>query len=144
MPYLKKNFGIVPLDFVKAGEISIQVHGLLKTIGFEAALIRRVSVCAYESEMNVVMHGGDGTLSLSVDSDSIVLEVRDEGPGIENIDLALKEGYSTATEEIREMGFGAGMGLPNIQKNADAFEIHSEKGRGTHLKMSFNVKSRRE
>jgi anti-sigma regulatory factor (Ser/Thr protein kinase) len=144
MPYLEKSFGIVPLDFVKAGEVSIQVQGLLKTIGFEADLIRRVSVCAYESEMNVVMHGGDGTLMLRVGSDEVVLDVTDDGQGIEDIELALQEGYSTASEEIREMGFGAGMGLPNIKKNADLLEIYSEKGKGTHVRMSFKVKNRKE
>lgn len=139
MPLLTKGFAIKAKDFIRAGEVSIQIQGLLKAIGFDADLIRRVSVCAYESEMNVVMHGGDGRVLLNVNSVGIVLEVEDDGPGIEDIALALQEGYSTASEEIREMGFGAGMGLPNIQKNADALEIRSEKGRGTHLKMSFNV-----
>jgi anti-sigma regulatory factor (Ser/Thr protein kinase) len=121
--------------------VSIQIQGLLRTIGFDAALIRRASVCAYEAEMNVVMHGGDGTVTLTVDTDGIVIEVTDEGPGIENIELALREGFSTASEEQRELGFGAGMGLPNIQKNADSLEIESERGKGTHVKMFFGVKS---
>ena len=139
MALLQKTFSIKSRDFIRAGEVSIQVQGLLKTIGFDTELIRRASVCAYESEMNVVMHGGDGTLRLTVDTHQIVLEVEDLGPGIEDIDLAFKEGYSTASREYREMGFGAGMGLPNIKKNADSLEIQSKKGEGTYLKTCFLV-----
>ncbi|MBU0735732.1 MAG: ATP-binding protein [Pseudomonadota bacterium] len=140
MPDLKKIFVIKARDFAKAGEVSIRVQGILKGIGFNPALIRRASVCAYEGEMNVVMHGGDGALQLSVDPENITIEIKDDGPGIEDIELALQEGYSTATEEYREMGFGAGMGLPNIKKNADSLEINSKKGFGTHLKICFKVK----
>jgi len=139
MPHFSRKFAIKAGDFIKAGEVSIQVQGLLKTIGFGADVIRRVAICAYESEMNVVMHGGDGELTLSVDTDGILVEVRDDGEGIEDIDLALQEGYSTASPEDRERGFGAGMGLPNIRKNTDGLEIQSEKGRGTHLKMTFKA-----
>ena len=139
MALLKKAFSIKAKDFMRAGGASIQVQGLLKTIGFDAALIRRVSVCAYESEMNVVMHGGDGTLTLTVDTQEIILEIEDRGQGIEDIELALQEGYSTASKEYREMGFGAGMGLPNIKKNADSFDLNSKKGAGTYLKICFRV-----
>lgn len=139
MALLTKTFSIKARDFIRAGEVSIRVHGLLKTIGFDRELIRRASVCAYESEMNVVMHGGDGTLTLTVDANEIIIEVEDHGPGIEDIDLAFKEGFSTASKEYREMGFGAGMGLPNIRKNADALEIDSKKGKGTYLKTCFQV-----
>jgi serine/threonine-protein kinase RsbT len=141
MPHLSKSFAIKARDYIRGGDVSIQIQGLLKTIGFDASLIRRVSVCAYEAEMNVVMHGGEGTLTLTVDTDAIVIDVKDEGPGIENIELALQEGYSTASEEQRELGFGAGMGLPNIQKNADHLEIVSEKGEGTHVRISFAVET---
>ena len=118
----------------------MKIQGILKGIGFERSLIRRVSVCAYESEMNVVMHGGDGDVLLNVDPEYIMLEVSDKGAGIENIELAFQEGYSTAKPEHRELGFGAGMGLPNIKKNADSLEVSSEKGNGTRLKMGFRVK----
>ncbi|MDZ7699818.1 MAG: ATP-binding protein [Deltaproteobacteria bacterium] len=90
--------------------------------------------------MNIVMHGGDGTCELIVDPKHIRLEMRDDGPGIEDIELALQEGYSTATKEFQEMGFGAGMGLPNIKKNADELSIDSKMGNGTCLKIIFNVK----
>ena len=118
----------------------MQIQSTLKSIGFDSDIIQRVSICAYESEMNVVMHGGDGTLSLALDTDGILIEVKDNGSGIENIELALQEGYSTASDEHREMGFGAGMGLPNIKRNADSCEINSSKGKGTHLKIYFQVK----
>ncbi|MEJ2586295.1 MAG: ATP-binding protein [Deltaproteobacteria bacterium] len=139
MTDLTKSFHIKARDFVKAGEVSIEVQELLKSVGFLPELIRRVSICAYESEMNVVMHGGDGSCTLIVDPEHIVIKMCDEGPGIENIELALQEGYSTATKEFQEMGFGAGMGLPNIKKNSDELEIDSEKGKGTRLKIIFNV-----
>jgi serine/threonine-protein kinase RsbT len=144
MPHLTKSFAIKAKDYIRGGDVSIQVQDILKTIGFDSSLIRRASVCAYEAEMNVVMHGADGTLTLKVDTDAIVIDVKDTGPGIENIELALNEGYSTASEEQREMGFGAGMGLPNIQKNADRLEIESEKGQGTRVKIFFGVKSNSE
>ncbi len=139
MTHLTRSFKIKARDFSRAGEVSIKVQDILKTVGFEASCIRRVSICAYESEMNVVMHGGDGVLSLTVAPESIFLEVEDNGPGIKDIELALQEGYSTATPEYREMGFGAGMGLPNIKKNAHFFDIDSQNGKGARLKMGFKV-----
>ena len=140
MSYMTKSFNIKPRDFIRAGEASIKVQGVLKIIGFGEDVIRRASVCAYEAEMNIVMYGGDGNISLTVDPERITLDVIDDGPGIENIEKSLEEGYSTATVEYREMGFGAGMGLPNIKKNSDSFEINSQKEKGTHLKIGFRVK----
>jgi len=139
MTHLIKGFRIKARDFSRAGEVSIRVQSILKAIGFDPALVRRVAVCAYESEMNVVMHGGDGDFSLTVDPEKIVLDIRDAGLGIQDIELAMQEGYSTARPEDLERGFGAGMGLPNIKKNSDSFEIHSEKGKGAHLVISFEV-----
>lgn len=112
----------------------------LKSVGFPAEIIQRASICAYEAEMNVVMHGGNGVFSFRLDADEILIEVKDDGPGIENIDLAMQEGWTTASREHLEMGFGAGMGLPNIKKNADSLEIHSEKGKGTHLRIRFDIR----
>jgi len=139
MPDLRKSFDIKAKDFVNAGKASLQVQRILKAIGFEPTLVRRVSVCAYEGEMNIVMHGGNGALLLTLDPAEIIMELKDGGPGIENVDMALQEGFSTATDEYREMGFGAGMGLPNIEKNSDSLEIRSEKGKGTYLKVCFRV-----
>ncbi|MCJ7593172.1 MAG: ATP-binding protein [Desulfobacterales bacterium] len=141
MDNLTKTFTIKPRDYIRAGEVSIAIRGLLKNIGFAMDLIGRVSVCSYESEMNVVMHGGNGTAKLTIGTTEVVLEVGDDGVGIENVELAFKEGYSTATEEAQEMGFGAGMGLPNIKKCADSLEIRPEKGKCTYLKMSFSARS---
>ena len=139
MARLTKSFPIKARDYIRAGEISMEIHGLLKKIGFPQELLRRVSICAYEAEMNVVMHGGDGTFTAEIDPEAILLTVKDSGPGIEDIDLAMKEGYSTASEEARQMGFGAGMGLPNIKKNCDRLEIVSEKGKGTEVRIGFKV-----
>ena len=141
MPILSKRFSIKARDYLRAGEVAIEVKGILKTIGFDAELIRKVSICAYEAEINVVLHGGDGTLHLFINTDGIGLVVKDSGPGIENIELAMKEGYSTASEEAREMGFGAGMGLPNIKRNSDSLKIDSEKGKGALLAISFDLKA---
>ena len=139
MSDLQRSFKVKFNDFMKAGDVSVQIQGILKTIGFDPDLIRRISICAYESEMNMVMHGGDGDVLLTVGPKSITVDVRDDGPGIENTELAFQEGYSTATHEHREMGFGAGMGLPNIKKSADTVEVNSEKGKGTRLTIAFNV-----
>jgi serine/threonine-protein kinase RsbT len=139
MAHLTKTYPIKARDYLRAGEVSMHVQGLLKSIGFVSDMIRRVCICAYEAEMNVVMHGGDGNMTIEVDTDGIMLDVKDDGPGIEDISLALQEGYSTASEEAREMGFGAGMGLPNIQKNSDSLEIVSEKGKGTEVKIGFRA-----
>ena len=139
MARLTKNYPIKARDYLRAGEVSMQVQGLMKSIGFAQEIIRRVSICAYEAEMNVVMHGGDGQMTVEINTDEIILDVKDSGPGIEDISLALQEGYSTASEEAREMGFGAGMGLPNIQKNSDSLDIVSEKGKGTEVKIGFRA-----
>jgi len=140
MKGLAKKFQVQPRDFVRAGEASLQIQRLLKEIGFDSALIRRVAVCAYESEMNVVMYGGKGHIVLEVSPEKISVTTHDDGPGIEDIEKAMQEGYSTATAEYREMGFGAGMGLPNIKKNADLFHIRSGLGQGTTLVMCFEVR----
>jgi len=131
------EYEIKAKDFIHAGEGSIKIKNTLKSLGLKSDIIKCVSICAYESEMNVVMHGGEGILSLIVDDTGIIIEVRDNGPGIGDINLALKEGYSTAQELYREMGFGAGMGLPNIVKNSDSVEIFSQKDKGTYLIISF-------
>ena len=113
------------------------MQNLLKSMDFDPRLIRRVAICGYESEMNVVMHGGDGSLSIEVDAGKLILEISDDGPGIEDIELAMQAGYSTANDDHREMGFGAGMGLPNMKKNSDQIHIESNKGLGTAVRMIF-------
>jgi len=139
---LHKIFQINKKDFVHAGEASIHAKNLLKSLHLDAGLIRRVAICGYEGEMNVVMHGGEGNLALSIEKDQIVLELSDNGPGIPDIELALQEGYSTAPDKFREMGFGAGMGLPNMKKNADEFALFSRAGEGTEVRMVFFLKAK--
>ncbi|MGE0087105.1 MAG: ATP-binding protein [Desulfococcaceae bacterium] len=139
---LNKVFQINKKDFVHAGEASIHAKNLLKSLNMDPGLIRRLSICGYEGEMNVVMHGGAGYLSICIEKDRIVLELSDNGPGIPDIGLAMQEGYSTASDNFREMGFGAGMGLPNMKKNADEFELSSRAGMGTKVRMAFFLKSK--
>ena len=134
---LKQEFAIEGGDFVNAGESSCKVRNTLREIGIESDLVRRVAIAAYEAEMNVVMYASRGIMQVMVYRDKILLIIDDRGPGIENIDLAMQPGYSTATEEMREMGFGAGMGLPNIKKNADVFKITSHVGKGTRIEIKI-------
>jgi serine/threonine-protein kinase RsbT len=137
MSALKKSYHIKSRDFIRAGEASIQIQALLKSLNFNPKLIRRVAICSYEGEMNVVMHGGDGTLSFEINADRLIVEITDDGPGIADIEMAMQAGFSTASDEHREMGFGAGMGLPNMKKNSDEITVESEKGRGTRVRMIF-------
>jgi len=126
-------YHILGRDFSNAGKVSTQIKDTLKRLGIHPTVVRRVAIVSYEAEMNLVMYATRGTVLLNVSSEAVSIRVEDEGPGIPNIDLAMQEGWSTATPEMREMGFGAGMGLPNIRKNADEFNISSEIGRGTQL-----------
>jgi len=139
MTGLKKSFYIKARDFNRAGEASISVQNFLKSMNFNPKLIRRIAICGYEGEMNAVMHGGDGSLSIEIDSDKLVLEINDDGNGIEDIELAMQAGFSTAADEHREMGFGAGMGLPNMKKNSDQIDVQSQKGQGTQVRMTFLI-----
>lgn len=132
-------FGIKGGDFINAGDASCQISNLLKDIGIDPDVILRLTVAAYEAEMNVVMYAQQGTMDLRVTPNKILLEVEDVGPGIEDIGLAMKPGYSTATDEMREMGFGAGMGLPNMKKHADVFKINSRVGKGTRVEIVMNL-----
>jgi anti-sigma regulatory factor (Ser/Thr protein kinase) len=131
-------------NFIHAGEASVKIKSVLKSIGYNNDLVRRVAICAFESEMNIVMHGSDGSLVITVNDHDIIIEAQDNGPGIDDIRLAFREGYSTASEEQQEMGFGAGMGLPNIRNNSDLIKIRSKKDEGTYLKMTFHTEARHE
>ena len=131
-PY-EQSFVVTGRDFFHAGSASTEIKSILKSLGVSAAIVRRVAIAAYEAEMNVVMYADRATLTFSVTPEAIRLCVDDRGPGIPDVGLAMQEGWSTASHEIREMGFGAGMGLPNIKRNADEFEIRSEVGKGTRL-----------
>ncbi len=139
MTLYREEFDIREMDFARAGEASIRIKHVLKEIGADPTLVHRAAICAYEAEMNEVMYGQGGRMTLELTEDRILILVEDDGPGIEDIDLALTEGFSTATEEMREMGFGAGMGLPNINRNAGRFKIESAPGRGSRLEIVFDT-----
>ena len=134
-----RAYEIAGADFINAGRASTGIKETLKNMGLPSALIRRVAIAAYEAEMNMVMYARRGTMTLHVTPEDVTIDVRDEGPGIPDIALAMQEGYSTATPEMREMGFGAGMGLPNIKRNTDRLAITSEVNRGTALVMTVHV-----
>ena len=135
----KNRYEVFGRDFSNAGRISTAIKEILKGLGVQAAIVRRIAIASYEAEMNVVMYAARGNIDLVVSSKAITVEVDDEGPGIADIELAMQEGYSTATPEMREMGFGAGMGLPNIKRNADEFVVTSEVGRGTRLRIRVTL-----
>jgi anti-sigma regulatory factor (Ser/Thr protein kinase) len=139
MTALIKSYYIKSKDFIRAGEASIKIQTLLKSLNFNPQLVRRVAICGYEGEMNVVMHGGDGSLSIAINPDKLIIKISDDGPGIADIEKAMQTGFSTASDEHREMGFGAGMGLPNMKKNADDIIVESEKGQGTRIRMVFFI-----
>ncbi|MCX6164988.1 MAG: ATP-binding protein [Ignavibacteriae bacterium] len=128
-----KSFQIVGRDFANAGSVSVKIKRILKEIGVKPEVVYKVSICCYEAEMNVIMYAKKANLDFTITSDEVIIVLEDEGPGIKNIELAMKEGYSTATPEIREMGFGAGLGLPNIKNNSDEFKIETELLKGTKL-----------
>ena len=125
-------------NFSKAGFTSSEVKKILKQINIDPKIIKRVVVALYEGEVNVVAHASSGKVFVEIDDKKISIRIEDKGPGIENIELAMKEGYSTASESVREMGFGAGMGLSNIKRNTDWFDISSVVGEGTVLEMKTN------
>ena len=140
MPLIAEVFPVEKDDFVTAGEASAKIKRTLKKLGVDAILLRRISVCAYEVELNLVIHSLGGSIDFQVTQDAVTLLVKDRGPGIPDLDLAMREGWSTAPESVRMMGFGAGMGLPNMKRNADEFDIKSEVGVGTEILMKFKLK----
>lgn len=126
-------------DFVNAGNASSAVKSILKQLNIDSTIIKRVVISLYESEVNVAAHADSGTIRVEIDSASVRMVISDRGPGIKDIEMAMKEGYSTATSEVREMGFGAGMGLPNIKRNSDVFNVKSEPGEGTELEIIIKL-----
>ena len=134
-----QSFSIVGKEFFDAGKVSTEIKTMLKELGVDAGIIRRIAIAMYEAEMNVVMYATEATVTFELSPKTIRIVVDDRGPGIPDVELAMQEGYSTATQEMREMGFGAGMGLPNIKKNADHFRIDSVVGKGTKLEISISI-----
>ena len=122
-------------DFSNAGQASSQIKKILKQLNIEPKTIKRTVVALYEGEVNIVAHAWKGKIKVDIETDKIEAILSDEGPGIENIDRAMQDGYSTASDEVREMGFGAGMGLSNMKKNSDDMKLQSEVNKGTTVKI---------
>ena len=133
------HFDIDGENFTSAGEASVRIKKHLRDMGFKPDVIRRVSVSMYEGEINMVIHANGGYADVDVYADRIEIKLVDNGPGISNIELAMQEGYSTAPDNIRSLGFGAGMGLPNMARYTDDMRIESKVGKGTTVYMTVNV-----
>ncbi|MPN07848.1 Anti-sigma F factor [bioreactor metagenome] len=125
-------------DFSSAGKASSDIKKILKQLNIDPQIVRRIAIALYEAEVNVVAHACKGIMKVDLDVHKIKILLEDEGPGIENIERAMQEGFSTASDEVRQMGFGAGMGLPNIKRNTDEMCLTSVPGRGTTLEMTVN------
>ena len=126
-------------DFTSAGQASVQMKKNLRQLGISPEIIRKVSIAMYEGEINMVIHAGGGEAEVLIFEDRIEINLIDHGPGIANIDLAMQEGFSTAPDTVRSLGFGAGMGLPNMKRYTDAIRIESELGKGTGIYMTVNL-----
>jgi len=132
---LEQDFTVQGGDFIHAGEVSSRIKSILKEVGMSHEIVRRASIATYEAEMNIVCYAKRGVFHLAITPDRLTVIAEDEGQGIENIALAMQEGYSTSSSAIKEMGFGAGMGLPNIKRNTDELLISSVVGEGTRVAM---------
>ncbi len=139
MGSIKQRYEVPGDDFTRAGEASGKVKNMLKQLGYSPEAIRRVSIAMYEAEINMVIHANGGCILVEVLPDRVEILLEDTGPGIADIDLAMTEGYSTAPDEVRSLGFGAGMGLPNIKKYTDEMRIESEVGVGTKLYLTVKA-----
>ncbi|MBQ7380561.1 MAG: ATP-binding protein [Clostridia bacterium] len=126
-------------NFTSAGEASVKMKKNLRMLAISPDVIRRVAIAMYEGEINMVIHAGGGVATVSVHSDRIEIVLADKGPGIADVELAMREGFSTASETVRNLGFGAGMGLPNMKKNTDSMSIESTLGVGTTITMTVNL-----
>ncbi len=139
MDTLKNHYIVNGDDFSVAGENSSKVKRVLKQLGFSPETVRRTVIAMYEAEINMVIHANGGYIDTEISKDKIRVVLNDCGPGIPDIEKAMQEGFSTATNEVRELGFGAGMGLPNMKKYADELNITTEIGKGTRVEIIVNV-----
>ncbi len=137
---LTNSYEVHAGEFQTAGDASASIKRKLKQIGVDSMVLRRIAVASYEAELNLIIHSMGGQLTFAMSPEKITLVSSDVGPGIADISRAMQEGYSTASEEARDLGFGAGMGLPNMKRNADDFAIESELGKGTRIQMEFRLK----
>lgn len=134
------KFDVDGSDFTSAGQASAEVKKNLRQLGLSPEIIRRVSIAMYEGEINMVIHAGGGQAFVTVSESDVTILLSDKGPGIKDIDKAMQEGYSTATDNVRSLGFGAGMGLPNMKRYTDFMEIKSVVGEGTDITMRVDIK----
>lgn len=139
MTMIKESYPVKANDMTAAGDVSARIKRQMKQLGIPASVVRRVSVGTYEAEINLVIHSDGGRIDFEISPEKITICVVDQGPGIPDLKKAMTEGWSTASNEVRNMGFGAGMGLPNMKRNADAFDIKSTVGVGTDITMVFNI-----
>lgn len=139
MNQLKLHFDVPGDDFTRAGDASTQVKKTLKKLGYASDAIRRIAIAMYEGEINMVIHAGGGEADVEIFPDRIEVVLTDHGPGIPDVEKAMQEGWSTAPDNVRNLGFGAGMGLPNIKKYTDKLDIETELGVGTRLYMVVNA-----
>ena len=136
---IKETYPVAADDMTAAGDVSARIKRHMKQLGIPASVMRRVAVGTYEAEINLVIHSDGGRIDFEITPEGILVRVVDVGPGIPDLEKAMTEGWSTASNEVRNMGFGAGMGLPNMKRNADAFDIKSTVGVGTDITMVFNI-----
>ena len=134
------HYDVDGTDFTRAGEASGKIKKTLKDIGFPPESIRNTAIAVYEAEINLVIHAGGGEIDVEITPEYIEIVLTDHGPGIENVELAMQEGYSTAPAQVRALGFGAGMGLPNIKKYSDEMKIDTELGKGTVMTLKIFAK----
>jgi anti-sigma regulatory factor (Ser/Thr protein kinase) len=140
-PLFESSYTVQGGNFDEAGKVASEIKVNLKKLGIQADVVMKAALVAYESEINIVSYARKGTINISITPKRVKIETIDEGQGIPDISLAMQEGYSTANAKIREMGFGAGMGLCNIKKYSDEFQLTSEIGKGTYLKMIIHIKN---
>ncbi len=140
MELLSLHYDVSGTDFTCAGEASSKIKRNLKELGFPTSIIRNVAIAVYEGEINLVIHGGGGVIDVEITPECISIVLADQGPGIPDVALAMQEGYSTAPDNVRQLGFGAGMGLPNSKKYTDEMIIETEVGKGTTIKLKVFVK----
>lgn len=137
---IKLHYDVDGNDFTRAGEASGKIKKTLKDLGFSPETVRNTAIAVYEAEINLVIHGGGGEIDVEITPEYVQVILTDHGPGIENVELAMQEGYSTAPDQVRALGFGAGMGLPNIKKYTDEMKIDTVLGEGTVMTLKIFAK----
>ncbi|HHW49202.1 MAG TPA: anti-sigma regulatory factor [Clostridiaceae bacterium] len=136
---IRLHYEIPGDDFTIAGEASSNVKKMLNQLGIAPDIVKKTSIAMYEAEINAVIHAGGGEANIEITGEKITIVIKDNGPGIPDVELAMQEGYSTASDYVRELGFGAGMGLPNIKRYSDKLDIQTEVGKGTVVTIVVNI-----